>query len=264
MSAISSPGPARRRTLTPYVLLWLLMASLALAYLTFLGARPDIVAAWRAEAVDPQQALQETKQNVDRALADLDPLRQSVGEVKMEVASLKTGAEEAATRDKILLDKVEALEQTVTANAQAKAAPVAAANPVAPPAARKAPTKVEPLASATPAHQAPAKSAPPIETGSIEQNAKAAAPKPPQVGILLATGPSVDSLRLSWTILTDRNAEAVRGLQPRYVSSGKGEERTFGLVAGPVQTTDAAKALCKTIIEHGMACEVSVYKGTAF
>jgi hypothetical protein len=84
------------------------------------------------------------------------------------------------------------------------------------------------------------------------------------VGVLLATGPSVDALRLSWTILVDRNADAVRGLQPRYVSSGKGEERTYGLVAGPVQTTDAAKALCKTIIERGMACEVSVYKGNAF
>jgi len=266
MSAISSPGPARRRrTVTPYVLLWLMLAGLSLAYLTFLGARPDLVAAWRAEATDPQQALEETKQSVDRALADLDPIRQSVGEMKMDVANLKTGAEEAATRDKILLEKVEALEQSVSASAQAKGPPVAAANPAPPPMARKAPAaKVAPLASSAPATQATPKSAPTIETGSIEHIAKATPPKPPQVGVLLATGPSVDALRLSWTILNDRNSDAVRGLQPRYVTSGKGEERTYGLVAGPIQTTEAAKSLCKTMVERGMACEVSVYKGNVF
>src|SRR4029079_13261336 len=50
MSLHSPIAPARRRTFTPYVLLYLLAASLAVAYLTFLGARPDLVALWRGQA----------------------------------------------------------------------------------------------------------------------------------------------------------------------------------------------------------------------
>ena len=44
MSLHSSIAPARRRTFTPYVLLYLLAACMAAAYLVFLGARPDLVA----------------------------------------------------------------------------------------------------------------------------------------------------------------------------------------------------------------------------
>ncbi|MFN3623351.1 MAG: hypothetical protein ACK4TP_04740, partial [Hyphomicrobium sp.] len=103
-----------------------------------------------------------------------------------------------------------------------------------------------------------------IETGSIEEKKAAAPAKPAQVGVLLATGPSVDSLRLSWTILNDRAADTVRTLHPRYVVSGKDNERTYGLVAGPLETIADAKAVCKVMTERGMACEVSQFRGNAF
>ena len=82
--------------------------------------------------------------------------------------------------------------------------------------------------------------------------------------MLLATGPSLDSLRLSWTILNDRHADAVRALHARYVVSGKDSQRTYGLVAGPLETVADAKAVCKAITERGMPCEISQFRGNAF
>ncbi len=103
-----------------------------------------------------------------------------------------------------------------------------------------------------------------IETGSIEQPKAAAPVKPAPVGVLLATGPSLDSLRLSWQILNDRHGATMKPLQPRYVVSGKPDERTYGLVAGPLANVAAAKDVCKTMADNGINCEVSQYRGNAF
>jgi hypothetical protein len=254
MSLHSPIAPTRRRTFTPYVLLYLLAASLAVAYLTFLGARPDLVALWRDKPSEAQTAIVETQRTVERALADIDPLKQGLGEMKMDVANVKAGMQEAVERDRILLEKVETLERT--AHAPDK---VAAAAPPAQPAAAK-----KQVVAKAPEAPAAAKPAAPIETGSIEQKKAAAPPKPAPVGVLLATGPSLDALRLSWTILNDRHSTTVKSLQPRYVVSGKADERTYGLVAGPLETVAAARAVCKTMTDNGMPCEVSQYRGNAF
>lgn len=250
-------GPARRRTFTPYVMLYLLAAVLAAAYLVFLGVRPDLVALWRAKPDTTQAAIAETKQVAERALSEIDPLKQGVGQVQAEVASLQSGLQEAAERDRAILDKVATLERAATQPADKVAA--APAQPAAAAKKQVVAKAPEPAAKAAPAPAAK------IETGSIEQKKAAAAPvKPTPVGVLLATGPSVDSLRLSWTILNDRHADAVRALHARYVVSGKDNERTYGLVAGPLETVADAKAVCKTITEAGMQCEVSQFRGNAF
>jgi len=219
------------------------------AYLAYIGAQPDLVASWRDNSGETQTALVETQRSVERVLADVDPLKQGLGEMKMEVATIKASVDEGAQRDRILLDKVEALERT-TAQVTEKIAEVSAAPAPKKQAAAKAPAPVEKSAA--------------IETGSIEQKKAAAPVKPAPVGVLLATGPSLDSLRLSWTILNDRHADAVRALHARYVVSGKDNERTYGLVAGPLESVADAKAVCKTIVERGMACEVSQFRGNAF
>jgi hypothetical protein len=254
MSLHSPIAPARRRTFTPYVLLYLLAASMAAAYLVFLGVRPDLVAMWRAKPNEAQAALIETKRTVERALADIDPLKQGLGEMKMDVANVKAGMQEAVERDRILLEKVETLER-VAAQANEKVA----AAPAQPAAKKQTVAKVPDVV--TTAAAPPAK---PIETGSIEQKKAAAPAKPAPVGVLLATGPSLDALRLSWTILNDRHAATVKSLQPRYVVSGKADERTYGLVAGPLETVADAKAVCKTMTDNGMPCEVSQFRGNAF
>jgi hypothetical protein len=256
MSVLPSIAPARRRTFTPYVLGYLVSALLALAYLVFLGVRPDVVAMWRDKPNDAQTVLVETQRNVERALADLDPIKQGVGEMKMDVDNMKTGMQEAMERDRLLLQKVETLERNV-AQASEKVAAAPAPKKVA---AAATPAAAKPAASKA-ATAAPAKN---IETGSIEQPKAAAPVKPAPVGVLLATGPSVDSLRLSWQILNDRHGPTMKQLQPRYVVSGKADERTYGLVAGPLANITAAKDVCKTMSDNGISCEVSQYRGNAF
>lgn len=240
--SVDSIGPARRRTFTPYVLLYLLAATLAGAYLVFLGVRPDLIAMWKSKPDQTQTALVETQRTVERALADIDPLKQGVGEVKADLASFKAGLDEAAERDRILMEKLETLERLAAEKAAAAAKPAKTA--------ATAPAK-KPAATT-------------IETGSIETKKPAAAAKPPEVGVLLATGPSLDALRLSWSILNDRASDTVRSLHPRYVVSGKDNERTYGLVAGPLPTIADAKAVCKVMSDRGMACEVSQFRGNSF
>jgi hypothetical protein len=259
MSVLPSIAP-RRRTFTPHVLLFLGMAALSLAYLTFVGMRPDLVAMWRQKPNDAQAAIVETQRHVERALADLDPIKQGVGEMKMEVDNMRTGMQEAMERDRLLLAKVETLER-----AAAQASEKVATAPAQPPAKKQAVAKASDVVPAAVASAAPKPAAvPAIETGSIEQKKAAAPVKPAPVGVLLATGPSVDALRLSWSIINDRHGAAVKDLHPRYVVSGKADERTYGLVAGPLETVADAKAMCKTMTENGVACEVSQYRGNAF
>ena len=90
------------------------------------------------------------------------------------------------------------------------------------------------------------------------------AAKPAQAALLLGSAPTVDAVKLNWSILNDRHADAVRNLHPRYVPQGKGAERSYALLAGPVASPEQAKTLCKLMVDRGLACEVSTYRGTAF
>ncbi len=126
MSVLPSIGPTRRRTFTLNVIMFMGLGALALAYLIFVGARPDLVAAWRDKPNEAQTAIAETQRTVERALADLDPIKQGVGEMKMDVENMKTGMQEAIERDRILLTKVETLERA-TARATEKVAVAPAA-----------------------------------------------------------------------------------------------------------------------------------------
>jgi hypothetical protein len=309
MSVLPNPGPAQRKILTPYVMIWVAIASFALVYLTLLGLKPHMFARAGSSDADLNQKIVQAQRDMERGLADLDPLRRTVGEVKMDVANLKVAVEEASVRDQVLLDKVAALENAApNASAQAPAGTAAgshaAAVPPTPkhkpsttvgPTVRSGPTgfaaPVGPTAEEVRARRAQKTAkvinggqsgtesgtesgAGGIETGSIERKSQRAATVPPatknkaaakmkQVGVLLATGPSIDSLRLNWSILTDRYADAVRNLQPRYLVKGKAGNRTYRLVAGPVASTAEANSLCKDMETRGMPCEVSVFAGNA-
>lgn len=293
MSVLPTPGTARRRILTPYVMLWIAAASFALAYLALLGLRPHMFASAAHNTAEIEQKLAQTKRDMERGLADLDPLRRTVGEVKMDVANLKIAAQEASARDQVLLDKVTALESATPKMAEkAPSARSASASPAAiPPTPTPNPKKVAgagtfmpPVGSAEDMRARATQSATvingaqkqSIETGSIERTAavppaeKPKAPAKPQaqakpqpVGVILATGPSVDSLRLNWSILTDRHPDAVRNLKPRYVVTGKASERTYGLIAGPVASKDDAMSLCRVMAERGQTCTVGIYRGNA-
>jgi hypothetical protein len=261
-------APARRKVLTPYVMIWLAVAGFALAYLAFLGVRPDILAAAKSSEPDVKQELDSAKRDMARAFADLDPMRRTVGEIKMDVANLKDAAQSAEHRDEMIMERVVALETTAQSSAgapeqTAAIQPSAAGRPAlapAPPPTRKPKTAAGAAAARKVSSTPAGKKSAAIETGSIEKKTTTAA-KP--VGVLLATGPTLDTLRLNWTILNDRHADAVGKLKPRYLVSGPVGNQTYRLVLGPVATPKQAKSLCKTLLQRGLACEVSAYRGNA-
>jgi hypothetical protein len=268
----------RRRILSAYVLLWVVGAIFAAAYLALLGTHPEMFASSQS-GPDIEQQLEQAQRDVNRAFADIDPLKQSVGEIKSDVDNLKTAQQQASDRDQLLMDKIATIESTAVsgktmAQADAAAQPtaksqhktVAAAAPEA-----EEPTMVAPI---KPQKTAAAQKSNAIETGSIAHKAEKAPAAPatatatvakaPQIGLLLGNAPTVDAVKLNWTILNDRHADAVRNLRPRYVATGKGAERTYALLAGPVASPEQAKTLCKLMVDRGVACEVSTYRGTAF
>lgn len=120
-----------------------------------------------------------------------------------------------------------------------------------------------------------------IETGSVGGQTKigeiASAEKPSQpitfgapvvtrsanpVGIRLTAGPSVDALRLSWSLMSERYAYELNGLQARYVS-GNTAAAPFALVAGPIADEHEAERRCALLIARGIPCSVDSFVGNA-
>lgn len=133
----------------------------------------------------------------------------------------------------------------------------------------------------------------PIETGSLSapaaagavrdaaQRAKAAAPAPAApiafgpatvtreaapagsaVGVRLSSGPSVDALRLSWSLMSERHGAELGSLEPRYVSGGNANA-PYALIAGPLGDKAQAKNLCTALQQKGIPCVVDDFKGNA-
>lgn len=117
--------------------------------------------------------------------------------------------------------------------------------------------------------------APALETGSVAPATGASQPvnfgpatvssaqaKKP-AGIVIGNGSSLDSLRLSWSLLADRHAATLGKLQPRYTTSVDANGLSYDLVAGPVKSVAEAKKLCKDLVAKAIACRVSDYAGDA-
>ena len=83
------------------------------------------------------------------------------------------------------------------------------------------------------------------------------------IGVQIATGPSVDSLRLSWTLLSERHADSFRALEPRYAAEGEGPNRSYSLIVGPMPTVDEARRLCEDLSLKATPCRVSQFTGDA-
>lgn len=85
------------------------------------------------------------------------------------------------------------------------------------------------------------------------------------IGVRLATAPSVDALRLQWTLLSERFGTQLTGLSPRYVqASANGIGASYELIAGPVPGTIEALEICQGIVRNGGArCIIGDFVGNA-
>lgn len=130
--------------------------------------------------------------------------------------------------------------------------PVPAAPVQAPAAAPAAATAVQNPAAAI---------APPLVTGSVDGAPAARVAKP--VGVYIGSGPSLDAVRSSWSLLSSRHADSLAGLQPRYTSSMDAEGMNYGLVAGPLKTTADAQKVCKDLAAKAVSCRIGEFGGEA-
>ncbi len=88
-------------------------------------------------------------------------------------------------------------------------------------------------------------------------------PAPKPIGLQISKGASVDSLRLSWSLLAERHGDVLAALEPRYTVGGDAAEPSYDLVAGPVKTRADALKACKALTAKGVPCQVTAYGGNA-
>jgi len=111
---------------------------------------------------------------------------------------------------------------------------------------------------------------PPFGSPEVSKAERTAAAAPeraereePPVGIQLGGAPSLDSLRLNWSILSDRHADALGNLQPRYVTSDALGSTSFNLVAGPMPNRAEAIRVCAKLRNQGVTCRLTAYQGSS-
>ena len=117
-----------------------------------------------------------------------------------------------------------------------------------------------------------------LETGSVTTVARPAVkaagdaisfgpaivkPAAKPIGVQISSGTSVDSLRLSWSLLADRHAGALKNLQARYVESGDPAAPNFDLIAGPIKSKTEAARVCKALAAKNIPCKVGDFAGDA-
>ena len=260
-------GPARRARRSGMSLgasAWAFAAAAAVAYLSVVVLRPDLVA-----RVEP----------AGMSVAEIEALRGDVDGLRREVADIRSTVSEAASQQKVIFDRLAALGAPVN---QA----IPAAQPDGPPPALRldsAPVNgpISPRADAAPAD--PAKKVadarvlngkPALETGSVRPAppaapAPAAAPAEPPpfsapvvtpaakpVGVQIASGASIDSLRLSWSLLSETHADKLKALEPRYSLSVDNGAVIYNLMAGPVKSEAEAKKMCKALAAKAVPCKI--------
>lgn len=293
----------------PYILGWIGLAFVSLAYLAALSVRPDLVAEYLPLVADSSRA----------GTPDAVTLRQTIAELRNEIAGLKAEVLEHQERNAELMARLASLEPKAAERQVAEAKP---AEPVPPsaatalarkfadprgPEAGKAPDAkaaevkpiepkrvavVTPPAAKTPPHAAekaatpvaipPAAAAPDaftplerqvmegIETGSIAPDKSGApvafgpavvTPAPKPIGIQIASGSSVEALRLSWSLLSDHHADSLKNLQPRVIGGAEGTG--YDLVAGPLKSQAEAKKVCKALQSKNITCRIGSFEGDA-
>lgn len=276
----SSPHVMPERRLTKYALIWGGAAAVSLLYLVLLATQPTTVAGvlGASPTKTPEQA-SNTDKLIGETAAEVRALRDSVDTVKSELVEIRAqvSSQNEATSDLMMrtarLEQASEDRQKIAAvDPEATAKEAAAAKKAAKEAAAKEAAAKKQLAAKKAAEKKQ------LETGSVAQPAAGAitfgpatvTPASPvvantasQLGVQIATGPSVDSLRLSWTLLKERHGVGLHGLEPRYTTDMSGSEQSYDLVIGPLATADDARRLCQELSMRGTPCSLSRFTGDA-
>lgn len=279
---LASHASQRRRGGLPrhYVAVWVVLSSMALTYLVMLSVRPDLaeglgghVAALVGVEARSTDAGGADEVRDEQARAEIEALRSALDAVQREAAALGTkiaAREEQGQALAARLAAVEAqrvVEQGVPlATASINRGPLdgpAAAYPDALPGRAVEGHVVEvPRESELPARKPPS---PPsreserVTFGAPQVKPAAVVPEGPR-GVQIATGPSVDALRISWMLLSERHKEILKSYEARFVLSTRGGP-AYRLIAGPIESTSAANRVCGALRARRVTCGVSAFGG---
>jgi hypothetical protein len=261
---IPSEPIERRSRGSSYFALWATLACFSALYLAAASIRPAFLKSILPASNSELAAQQAT---------DIAGIRDELGQLHVDVTKMQSGLTEQSEQTRSLSDRIAALEGHRPADASA-----AAASPEEPQQSSAATNAGAEFPETGEPSDGPKVINTPLETGSVRPDAdaapaapkkpaaeKAAAPAKPKkpVGIRLATGGSVDNLRVSWGVLAERHRDELKSLQPRYFNSVDGNGITYELVAGPFKSTAEAKKVCQSLKAQAIDCQVSNYGGNA-
>jgi hypothetical protein len=145
-----------------------------------------------------------------------------------------------------------------------------AASAGAPPVPNQPLVNAIPLQSTAPASTLRAVPGTPFETSSLPAvpgKAEAKIDASTAAAVQLGTGPSVDALRLNWSMLSQRHQAMLQKLQPRYTASHDqapgGTGTAYDLIAGPLPNIAEAQKLCDALRAQYVSCRVGTFGGNA-
>jgi SPOR domain len=260
MSAQAGQHAHSGRFLRVYLLTWGLLAAGGLTYLASLAVPLDIGLARQPQVaqpvIDPEQGIKLANQ----ALAQIDTVEHTVNEIAKDVDRIKETVDQHDQHEREAQSRLAALEERVTNLATPPAAPVAAAAPTAKQKAadkakaaadnqREAAARIASAMEQGKMGAAPTAAQPKLETGSIPASPSNITFGEPQVTpaqpytVQLASGPSLDALRMSWLALRDQHGNTLGSLQPRYVPP-RGGAGIYRLVVGPLASKADADKVC--------------------
>lgn len=278
----ASDAPQRRRGGLPraYVATWVVLSSLALAYLVTSYVRPEL-----AEGLGGQMAAlvgveseagQEEHAREEQTRTELAALRSSLEVAQREAASLRVEIAAREEQNKAMAARLAAVEPSRTgelglpiSTASVNRGPldgpgtaVGAGGDTLPGRAVEGQVVEAPQVSELPARR-PAREA--ERTAAVAFGPAQVKPAAPVIesprGIQIATGPSVDALRISWMLLADRHKELLGSYEPRFVPSTSGSGPAYRLIAGPIESTGAANKICTELRAKRVTCGVSAFGG---
>lgn len=278
--ATADLSPASRRIFTPSVALWSVLGLLAAGYLGYLAVNP----------AQPGIASSAEPAGASHLAGDLSGIKDSIANVQLEIARLKTDLAGQDVRGKMMSDQLAQLERKISTSAGvdtslqspgltnppgdrgAAAADAGATAALATPGKPRLVNGSQQVSASdlgleTGSVAAPAKPVNPVKTIAAAQpidfGTAVVKPAAKPVGVQISSGASVDSLRLSWSLLSDRHADSLRNLQPRYTAHGDESAPTFDLIAGPIKSRAEAMKICKALAAKSVPCKIGDYLGEA-
>jgi hypothetical protein len=209
-----------------------------------------------------------------KALAEVGAVRNSVSDIEKSIDQLKTSIDQGATREKAVDSRLSALEEKVTSIALQAASPPAAkqktvekgkaekAHKAAEPA--RAPRIISTAEPKNPVRTIPGDTA--LETGSIVRSPAIVFGAPvvtrarAAFAIHLASAPSLEALRTSWSLLTEQHGETLARLEARYVAP-HAAGGNYRLVAGPLASAAEVDRVCRELQALSVYCASADFAG---